>query len=613
MKTEILKGNNPLAMIEKDWNVSVYTWSKITNLNSLDELEEFKNSVKTKIVFILPFSLAGRENGHTYIWEEPILAMDVKEELQFARKELMKLLPDIELCVQDIIPSISDDDFEQMVIKFKQEIYAWNICQGIIWRDFNVDVWWISDEEIFTMYRKLLLMRWGYMTYLFDTWNDVFLWASPERHLTVQGDRVIKNPIAWTMLKKPNTFVSDLEAFLQNKKEENELSMVTDEELKMMMKITRWWTISWLILREIWKVIHTEFELKWHKKQLVNVIDCLKNTLYSPTIVWWPLKSAFKYITMYEKVSRWYYGSAFGIFDWDDMDTCIPIRAARVNKQAWTLSVRAWAWIVEDSDPVSEVNETRNKAEWFLWILWKNTSWNTDIYLDKFCEKEKQKINNILLSRQANLAKVYLENIENTDLIVPEIVWKKFILINNWDDFVYMIAHLIEKMWWVCKIVENVDYDNSKNFDFTLIWPWPWNINDETDPKMKKVLEVTKNLRVNWEKVIWICLWHQALCKDIWFEIVHQGKIRQGKQEEIEIFWTKQTVAFYNSFSPVLPSCYTDLVLQSSLKRHDFWLYDDNRLLYQKTDNTVSVQFHPESIMTINGYEILKEMILKII
>lgn len=604
MKTEILKSENPIAMIEQEGTVSIYKWKRVRRLHSLESLEAFKNAVSAKIVFILPFSQAWKELGYSYIWEEPILAMEVTEELELSRESLMSLLPDKKIDIKDISYSKNDLELEQMILKLKQDIEAWDLCQCILSRETIFHLLTLSVDDILAIYKRLLTMRWGYMTYMFNCWNNVYMWASPERHITVQGEEVIKNPIAWTMPKRPDSFYTDLIKFLHDKKEENELSMVTDEELKMIMKITRWWVISGPILREIWAVVHTEFELKWHRKKWFRAIDCLRETLYSPTLVWWPLKSAFEHIARYEGESRWYYGSAFWVIDGDNMDTCIPIRAARIDKQAATISVRSGAWIVSDSDPKSEVNEVHKKANWFSGILWWNTSLNTTSLLSSLSYEQQKNVESVIKQRQSRLSNIYLEDIEWKDLLVPKIVWKKFLLVNNWDDFVYMIAHLIEKMWWVCDIVENAYYENNENFDFTLIWPGPWDINDETDSKMKKVLEITRDLRASWGKVIWICLWHQAICKDMWLEVAHQEKIRQWKQEDVNIFWNKETVAFYNSFSPLM---------QDDSRVEEYELYDNNRLLYQKTWTTVSVQFHPESIMTLNGFEILKEMILKLL
>lgn len=572
MNNTILKNNNnkPYSIIQKWDSVSVYIWEQVKEFESLNDLEAFKNSIQSKVIFILPFSLAWRQNWYDYIWEEPILAMEVKEEITISKEEILSLLPENEIPLMNITPSISDENFIQKVKEFKEEIYSGNICQGILSRKFDVNLSSVENEFLLSIYKKLIWIEWGYMNYIFDSGNNVFMWASPERHITVEKDEVIKNPIAWTMPKNPETFYDDLIKFLQNPKEENELSMVTDEELKMILKVTKWWIISWPRLRDIAKVIHTEFELRWYKKDWVTAIDCLKETLFSPTIVWWPLESAFNLITKYEWESREHYGTAFWTIDDKNLDTAIPIRSANINKEKQTLSVRAGAWIVEDSNPILEANETTNKALWFLSVL-KGKIINTTQLLNTLTPGQKENIQAILEKRKKNLSWIYLNNELNKDLTVPEIIWKKFIIINNWDDFVYMLSYLIEKMWWKCEIIKNEDYTNSNNVDFTLLGPWPWDINDEQDPKMTKLLSITKDLKESWKNVLGICLWHQALCKNMWYKVARQKHINQWKQRDIKIFWKKEKVAFYNSFSPII---------NDDMKLDELEIYNNDRLFY---------------------------------
>jgi len=252
-----------------------------------------------------------------------------------------------------------------------------------------------------------------------------------------------------------------------------------------MMQICDLWEISPIALREIWKVVHTEIALKWQLKKYISIIDALRKTLYSPTLVWWPLQNAFSIIKKYEQSSRKYYWWAFWYLDNEEMDSCITIRSANIRHN-WDLSVRAWAWIVADSEKEKETDETINKANWFFSILWNNTSFES--FLEQLNENQK--------------------------------------------------------------------------------------------------------------KVLWICLWHQAICKQNWMRIEKQIKTTQWVQKEINIFSKKQNVWFYNSFSPIIDNS-------------DY--SDENRNIYQYSKNSVSMQFHPESIISINWFEILKESIIKLI
>ena len=73
------------------------------------------------------------------------------------------------------------------------------------------------------------------MTALFQTEGTSYLYASPERHLTLRDGRAITNPIAGTMkIGDPETFEERLEQFVfRNEKEAQELAMLLDEGTKI--------------------------------------------------------------------------------------------------------------------------------------------------------------------------------------------------------------------------------------------------------------------------------------------------------------------------------------------------------------------------------------------
>lgn len=73
------------------------------------------------------------------------------------------------------------------------------------------------------------------MTALFQTEGTSYLYASPERHLTIKNGRATINPIAGTMkIGNPETFEDRLEDFaLRDEKEARELAMLLDEGTKI--------------------------------------------------------------------------------------------------------------------------------------------------------------------------------------------------------------------------------------------------------------------------------------------------------------------------------------------------------------------------------------------
>jgi anthranilate synthase component 1 len=75
-----------------------------------------------------------------------------------------------------------------------------------------------------------------------------------------------------------------------------------------------------------------------------------------------PKVSATSLIRQYEGKRRGSYGGAVGYLTGEgEMDTCIVIRSAFVRNNV--AHVQAGAGVVYDSDPQSEANETRQKAQ----------------------------------------------------------------------------------------------------------------------------------------------------------------------------------------------------------------------------------------------------------
>lgn len=92
-----------------------------------------------------------------------------------------------------------------------------------------------ADRTPLALLSRLLQIRGTYMTALFHGEDTSYLYASPERHLTIKNNRAEINPIAGTMkIGDPDTFHQRLEDFaLRDTKEAQELTMLLDEGTKM--------------------------------------------------------------------------------------------------------------------------------------------------------------------------------------------------------------------------------------------------------------------------------------------------------------------------------------------------------------------------------------------
>lgn len=569
--------------------------------NSLEELEKAQKYYGNKIIFALPFCSARRENIGVAHGDENILAFAVTEEQTFQRDSLIQLLPDTPIQHSEIQTDVDDATFMKQVESIQSEIQDWEVCQTVLSRNFQAQIQNLNNATYLSIYKKLLELPGWYMTFLMQFWNRIISGASPEVHLRIENDYAYKSPLAGTIPKKsPDELATDILDFLGNKKEQDELSMVTDEELKMLVKICESGKISGPFLKEIGKVIHTWYRFRWKLRENMTPINALRHTLFSPTIVWGPIESAFKQICTYESKSRWYYGTAVWVVEWDFLDTAIPIRTAQIQKDTWEITVRAWAWIIAGSDPFLEAEETRNKALWFLGVFEADPS----IYasqLRKLDREAKLKITQKLRERNKHLSRFHTQS-QTDSLLVPQLKDKSISIIHSGDDFWYNIQHMLETMWMHVEQIKNTwKALKAPDSDYVLLWPWYWDINNTQDQKMQSLLELVAQLKKTNIPTIWICLWHQAICKDLWHNIKKLETLEQWIQKKIPLNWEIQQVWSYNSYSPLWETQdFEDATIENG------------RVLYQKTGNCTSVQFHPESIMSESWFEILRDMLLSV-
>ena len=129
--------NSNFAIIEKNEKVNIYEWN-IHHLNNLSELEKLQNNTRNKIVFITPFCLVQEEKWYETHWEEQILAMEVQNEIETTREQLLEILPKNDINLWNIQSDISANEFKNIVKSAKEEIEAWNINQVVLSRQFSV-------------------------------------------------------------------------------------------------------------------------------------------------------------------------------------------------------------------------------------------------------------------------------------------------------------------------------------------------------------------------------------------------------------------------------------------------------------------------------------------
>lgn len=196
--------------------------------------------------------------------------------------------------------------------------------------------------------------------------------ASPEKLISVINRQVVIHPIAGTRQRTQNSPDQQIaDELLNDKKERAEHMMLVDLarndlgavcnpgsiEVKELMQVKHFSHVS-----------HITSTITGQLQENKDALDALAAAFPAGTLSGAPKIRAMQIIDELETSKRGLYGGAICRIDnQGNLDSCIAIRMAILEEGIAT--VRTGAGIVYDSDPKSEANETRHKAQAMLEAL----------------------------------------------------------------------------------------------------------------------------------------------------------------------------------------------------------------------------------------------------
>lgn len=564
-------------------------------------------------ISIVPFCQIRERGYNVRDGGEEILTIRVNEQREVDADRFMQLLPSEEIRLQE---DISYDSTEEQYGKIIRDIVEKEIGNGeganfVVPRNATGCIEDFSVARGLTIFKSLLENDYGtYWKFIFYDTTRFFIGSTPERHLFVQGGRVKMNPISGTFRKDCNWpgrkhFKADLLRFLTDQKEINELFMVVDEELKMMAKMCdRGGAIVGPLLKEMSQLIHSEYLLSGESDK--DIFELFTDSMFAATVVGSPVENACNIIAKYSDRSRRYYGSAMMLVGRDEegrdfLDSPITIRTAEIDRDG-RMHLSVGATLVKDSVPEEEVLETRAKGAAILSSIVANGRREvgqpllTRLYND-------DEIIETMVQRNQNLSNFWFFKQESSGITASVGKEVSITIIHNEDDFVYMLRHMFSCMGITTKVVRYNEYDiDTDTSDITLLGPGPGNPNEQEAEKIAINRQIARALLQRHKKSLFICLGHQILCSTLGFEVRRKAQPLQGSQVRINLFGRDELVGFYNTFAPQAPA---------SAPEMDMAIIPElNELVAVRGEDYVGYQFHPESLLTKNGYTILQETVM---
>jgi anthranilate synthase component 1 len=274
------------------------------------------------------------------------------------------------ITIDDLVVSKSDQEYIDDVIKLKENILAGDIFQVVPSRTFS-----LPCPHPHNAYRAL--KQQNPSPYMFFLQDDDFCMfgASPESALkyTRQSNQVEIYPIAGTRPRGKRADGSidlDLDSRLElnlqeDQKERAEHIMLVDLARNDVAKVCKpgsRYVTDLLKVDRYSHVMHLVSRVVGQLRDDLDALNAYQACMNMGTLVGAPKVSAATLIRHIEKQRRGSYGGAVGyINSQGDMDTCIVIRSAFVKDD--TAYIQAGAGVVYDSNPQSEADETRSKAQ----------------------------------------------------------------------------------------------------------------------------------------------------------------------------------------------------------------------------------------------------------
>ncbi|GHH74308.1 phenazine-specific anthranilate synthase component I [Streptomyces sulfonofaciens] len=592
------------------------------------------------VLALVPFRQI-RERGFDVHDDGTPLALLVPHEVhRLPLDAVLDALPGHEVRVADGGFDVDDGAYAAIVERVvRDEIGVGEGANFVIRRDFRGRIEGFCAADALALFRRLLVgERGAYWTFVVHTGARTLVGASPEVHVRMSGGgderespgssaggpaggtgagTVVMNPISGTYrYPAQGPSVEGLLDFLGDRKEIEELSMVVDEELKMMCTVgDMGGVVVGPRLKEMAHLAHTEYELRGRSS--LDVRDVLRETMFAATVTGSPVQNACRVIERYEprgrQGGRGYYAGALALIGRDaagarTLDSPILIRTADIAADGG-VRVPVGATLVRGSDPAGEVAETRAKAAGVLAALGVGPA-RPRREGSRPRLADAPRVRAALDARRASLAPFWLRMQER---VAPAGGPPGHALVVDGEDtFTAMLAHVLRSSG-LRVTVRRFDEPGLRAavaaHDGPLVLgPGPGDPAGGSDPRMRLLRGLAgAALRSHRHGVLGVCLGHELLAAELGLDIVRKEVPHQGAQCAVDVFGRSETVGFYSSFA-----AHCDDARAAELAARGVEVSraaGSGEVHALRGPGFAGVQFHPESVLSLRGAGIVGELL----
>jgi len=188
------------------------------------------------------------------------------------------------------------------------------------------------------------------------------------------------------------------------------------------------------------------------------------------------------------------------------------------------------------------------------------------------------------------------------------------LMIDNYDSFTYNLVQYLGELGEDVRVVRNdktdIDAINSLAPARIVISPGPCTPN-EAGVSLDIIEELSGRI-----PILGVCLGHQCIGQAMGGRVVHAREVMHGKTS---LIYHNNTDIFKGLANPFIATRYHSLIVEHETLPDDLvvtaWTQDNNDKvdeimgLRHKTLAVYGVQFHPESILTSSGHQLLKNFL----